>query len=273
VVEGYFVMLKHSIRHIALAVMSAASVFCFVASLSSAQQPTPAQSPATSSTATPQAPATKSPKPSSNLRRVMRRFTYVCEGDAKVLMGTTGGTTRVVFKDHIYIMKQVEATSGTKYYDGSVVWWIEGEEGFLEDDSKPEKKQMLAKDCHLQTPVVPPTSVAATSVATVSGTASYLQRIAMSPDAVLIVQLQDVSQADLSAKVIAEQKITFGQRQVPIPFELTFDPAKIDPKHSYSVSARILTGNDLRFTSDKSYPVLTQGNPSKADLILVQATP
>jgi putative lipoprotein len=244
----------------------------FLAENLSAQQPTSTPSPAPSSTAAPQSPATKSPKPSSNMRRAIRRFTYVCEGDAKVLVGTSGGTTRVVFKDHIYIMKQVEAASGTKYSDGSVVWWTKGDEGgFLEDDSKPEKKQTLAKDCHLQTPVVPPTDVAATSSTAVSGTVSYLQRIAMPPEAVLIVQLQDVSQADASAKVISEQKITFGQRQVPIPFELTFDPAKIDPKHTYSVSARILAGNDVRFISDKSYPVLTQGNPSKVDVILVQA--
>jgi putative lipoprotein len=207
------------------------------------------------------------------MRRAIRRLTYVCEGDTKVLVGTSGGTTRVAFKDHIYIMKQVEAASGTKYSDGSVVWWIKGEEGSLEDDSKPEKKQLLAKDCHLQTPVVPPTNVAATSTATVSGTVSYVQRIAMPPEAVLIVQLQDISQADAASKPIAEQKITFGQRQVPIPFELTFDPAKIDQKHGYSISARILTGNDVRFISDKSHPVLTQGNPSKVDLILVQSAP
>jgi len=266
-------MLKHSIRHMSLAVVSAASTLCFAASLGGAQQPIPGPSPAPSPTAAPQEPASKPPKPSSNMRRAIRRFTYVCEGDSRVLVGTTGGTTRVVFKDHIYIMKQVEAASGTKYSDGSVVWWINGEEGFLEDGSKPEKKQMLAKDCHLQTPVVPPTNVAATSAATVSGTVSYLQRIAMPSDAVLIVQLQDVSQADAPAKVISEQKITFGQRQVPIPFELTFDPAQIDPKHTYSISARILTGNDLRFTTDKSYPVLTQGNPTKLDLVLAQATP
>ena len=151
-------MRKQSIRHMTLAVVSAAFSFCFAASLGVAQQPTPAPSSEPSSTAAPQTPPTKPPKPSSNMRRVMRRFTYVCEGETRVLMGTTGGTTRIVFKDHVYVMKQVEAASGTKYSDGSVVWWIKDEVGFLEDDSKPEKKQMLAKDCHLLTPVVPPSS-------------------------------------------------------------------------------------------------------------------
>lgn len=265
-------MRKCSVRCVSLSLLGTALVFSSVLNAKT-QQPAPA--PAPSSTAIPQAPSTppQKPVPSSNMRRAFRRFTYVCEGGEKVLVGTSGGSTRVIFKNHIYTLKQVEAASGMKYSDGSVIWWSKDEGGFLEDDSKPEKKQMLAKDCHLQTPAIPPANTVVTPTGVVSGTVSYLQRIAMPPDAVLIVQLQDVSVADASATAIAEQKITFGQRQVPIPFELKFDPAKIASNHTYSVSARILVGSDLRFNSDKPYLVLTQGNPPKVDLILVAATP
>src|SRR6516225_3433270 len=60
---------------------------------------------------------------------------------------------------------------------------------------------------------VPPAS----SLPTISGNVAYRERIALPENAVLIVQLQDVSFADAPAKVIAEQKITFAGRQVPLP--------------------------------------------------------
>ena len=44
---------------------------------------------------------------------------------------------------------------------------------------------------------------------TVSGSAAYLQRIAMPPDAVLTVRVEDVSRADAPATVLAELKDTY----------------------------------------------------------------
>ncbi len=61
--------------------------------------------------------------------------------------------------------------------------------------------------------------------AAVSGTVFYLQRIALPPDASVAVKLVDISKQDVPAVTIAEQKIT-PRGQVPIPFELQYDPAK-----------------------------------------------
>jgi putative lipoprotein len=82
--------------------------------------------------------------------------------------------------------------------------------------------------------------------------------------------LLDVSLADAPSQVIAEQSYTLGQRQMPVPFSLSYDSSKIDEKHSYSISARITLDGALRFISDKSYPVITRGNPSTVDVILKQ---
>ncbi|SFB84742.1 putative lipoprotein [Polaromonas sp. OV174] len=100
----------------------------------------------------------------------------------------------------------------------------------------------------------------------VSGTVSYLQRMALGPDAEIIVQLLDVSRADARAMVLAEQR--FSQRQVPVAFDLQVEAGKIDPRMRYSVSARILQGGKLIFISDTAYPVLTQGNPNHVDMVL-----
>ncbi|UUZ78225.1 YbaY family lipoprotein [Polaromonas sp. P1(28)-13] len=112
-------------------------------------------------------------------------------------------------------------------------------------------------------PAVP----AASSGVRVSGSISYLQRIALPPDSDVIVQLRDVSRVDAKADILAEQRFT-TRSQVPLPFELLVDPAKINPRMRYAVAARIERGGKLMFINDKLYPVLTQGHGSRVDLVL-----
>jgi len=103
----------------------------------------------------------------------------------------------------------------------------------------------------------------------VSGTVNYLQKIALPPDAVVTVQLQDVSLADAPAKVIGEEVIT-GPEQVPIEYSVSYEYREIEDSHTYVVRARIedSTGK-LLFTNDTSIPVLTQGNPTENVEIMV----
>jgi putative lipoprotein len=110
---------------------------------------------------------------------------------------------------------------------------------------------------------------------TVSGSVTYRQRIAMPPDAVLTVRVEDVSRADVPVQVLAETRETFGARQVPIAFSLEVPSAAIDPRFSYAVRATIAVRGKLRFTSTPSYQVLTRGAPNQIDLTLdaVPSTP
>ena len=106
------------------------------------------------------------------------------------------------------------------------------------------------------------------SAARVTGTVTYRQRVAMPPSAVVKVQLIDVSRADAPATVLGEQIITAGGKQVPLSFEIPYDPAKIDPRFSYAVSARIEDGGRLLFISDQRYAVITRGAPNHVDMVL-----
>jgi len=103
----------------------------------------------------------------------------------------------------------------------------------------------------------------------VTGTVSYRERIALPPDAVVLVQLRDVSLMDVAAKLISEQIIK-PEHSVPIPFSLPYSAQDIDERMSYSVFATIRSGDRLLFVSDRSYPVLTRGNSDHVDLILIQ---
>ena len=107
----------------------------------------------------------------------------------------------------------------------------------------------------------------------VSGSAAYLQRIAMPPDAVLTVRVEDVSRADTPALVLAEIREPFGTRQVPITFSLHVPREAIDPRFSYAVRATITVDGQLRFTTTRSYAVLTRGAPNHVDLVLDAVQP
>jgi putative lipoprotein len=101
----------------------------------------------------------------------------------------------------------------------------------------------------------------------VTGTVSYRERIALAPGSLVIVSLEDTSKADAIATMLGEARITIERNQVPISFVIDVEPGRIDPRHRYTVRARILDPQGtLRWTSTRAYPVITGGHPSTADL-------
>lgn len=110
-------------------------------------------------------------------------------------------------------------------------------------------------------------AASATSGLRVTGTVSYLQRVALPPDSDVIVQLRDISRLDSPSGVLAEQRFT-PRSQVPLPFELSVDPGRIDPRMRYAVAARIQRNGKLLFINDKLHLVLTQGHGNRVDMVL-----
>jgi uncharacterized lipoprotein YbaY len=110
-----------------------------------------------------------------------------------------------------------------------------------------------------------------TAQTAVTGTVTYRERIALPPDAVVRVQLEDTSRADAPAVVIGEQVIDPMGRQVPIPFSIGYDPAQINPSGRYTLRARIENAaGDLLWTNTQAYPVITGGNPTSDIEVVVQ---
>ena len=105
---------------------------------------------------------------------------------------------------------------------------------------------------------------------TLNGTVAYLQRIALPPNAIIEVSLQDVSKMDAPAEVLDSVKIPSAGRQVPIPFTLHYDPAQIDERYTYTVSARITVDGVLTWISKTQNPVLTRGAPTDNVEIIVE---
>lgn len=107
---------------------------------------------------------------------------------------------------------------------------------------------------------------------TVTGTVTYHQRIALPPDAVVQVQIRDVSLADVPAPVLGERILRTGGRQVPIPFAVDYDEEDIVETHLYSIHVRIEnSAGGLLFISDTVIPVITMGNPTEdVEVVVVQ---
>lgn len=106
----------------------------------------------------------------------------------------------------------------------------------------------------------------------VTGTVAYRERIALPPNAFIDIKLQDVSRQDVPAKTVAESVFAAEGKQVPIPFQISYNPADINMAHTYLVRADINVDGKPMFTSTTAYPVLTQGAPSQVTMMLQQAT-
>ena len=108
------------------------------------------------------------------------------------------------------------------------------------------------------------------ATAQVTGSVTYRERMALPPTAVIKVRLADISRADAPAEWLAEQAIVAAGRQVPIPFALAYDPARIDAAHTYAVQVRIEDDGRLLFISDTRYPVITRDHPRHVDIVVVR---
>ncbi|TIV99482.1 MAG: META domain-containing protein [Mesorhizobium sp.] len=89
---------------------------------------------------------------------------------------------------------------------------------------------------------------------TLTGEVTYRERIALPPNAELSVELADMSLADAPATIIGQRKIV-PAGQVPIKFEISFDPKAVLPGKTYVLQARITVDGRLLFVTDTRHQV------------------
>ncbi|WP_312933742.1 YbaY family lipoprotein [Pseudomonas sp.] len=98
--------------------------------------------------------------------------------------------------------------------------------------------------------------------ASLAGEVFYLQRIPLPPAATLSVELQDVSLMDAPAVTLARQAGPVNGN-VPLPFQLSYDPRQIKPGHRYAVSARIELDGQLLFINTTQQAVNLDGHDAQ----------
>ena len=103
--------------------------------------------------------------------------------------------------------------------------------------------------------------------AVVKGIATYPEHMDLPAGAVLEAVLEDVSTTDGEAEVLGTARVEeLGDR--PIPFQIRYDPSRIEQSHRYLVRARILANGNPLLLTDPPSPVLTQGAGSEVEVVL-----
>lgn len=105
----------------------------------------------------------------------------------------------------------------------------------------------------------------------VSGTVTYRERMALPADAVVEVWITDVTPGVVTnMALLGEATVQSAGRQVPIPFEIRFEPSRVAPDHLYAVKAAIKGGGQTLFESEAGTHVITRGNPTRVELRLTR---
>jgi uncharacterized lipoprotein YbaY/heat shock protein HslJ len=113
---------------------------------------------------------------------------------------------------------------------------------------------------------IPPAQTAAPEV-TVDVTASYRERMALPPGAVLEVSAADVARADAPARPVSSVRVPAGAGGV-MQAQLKLPAAALRPPARVSVRARVLAGDTLMFTSDTAVFVAPEPAQQKIELLL-----
>jgi putative lipoprotein len=101
----------------------------------------------------------------------------------------------------------------------------------------------------------------------VSGSADLAAFYEIPADAAFVAILKDESQADVASEELGRARLE-PAGQPPFRFEIDYDKALIDPRHTYTVSARLISDGRILLTSETTYPVITQGAGDKVTIVL-----
>jgi putative lipoprotein len=105
----------------------------------------------------------------------------------------------------------------------------------------------------------------------ITGSVTYRERMALPPDAAIAVKLQEVAPGG-DVKTIAETLFAPAGKQVPVAFQLTYNPADIHAGHTYQVTANISAKGRPMFATVAPYTI-TPGTHAQVTLVLQPAAP
>lgn len=107
--------------------------------------------------------------------------------------------------------------------------------------------------------------------ASVAGTVTYHNRMALPPQAQVTVTLADISIADAPAKILSQIIFPVGHKQVPFSFTLPYTQEQLSAAQRIAVISRIELNGQLLFISDTVNEVLTNDNGNTTEVVLKPA--
>lgn len=101
---------------------------------------------------------------------------------------------------------------------------------------------------------------------TVSGSITYLERIALGPEAVAHVRIVDLDLVDKPGFLVAQKSI-HSPHAIPIEFELPYWMQRIESGHTYALQARIEEDGKVRFATAEDVKFDAK-QPTKQEIVL-----
>lgn len=195
------------------------------------------------------------------------RIAYSCDNGSRIEISfptaSDGQPLAILhFADEAISLRQVPAPTGALYRNETIRLHTKDDVATFEDGKGNLRRCQRGSAAPQST--APSTPAANSSFIDIIGQVSYLSRIALPPDAVLIVRIQDTARA----LTLAEQRIALSGQQVPIAFQTTIDRDLIGKKARIVVTARIERRGKPLFVSNRITPALEPGQSRPLDILL-----
>ncbi len=104
----------------------------------------------------------------------------------------------------------------------------------------------------------------------ITGTLTYGEALDLPPNAIVTVQLIDLTRQATGVSVRGERSAQTNGQQKPIPFEIMYNPATIRTADNFIVRATITVDGKVWFTTTRNYLVLTHGRAKTANVTLTK---
>lgn len=124
---------------------------------------------------------------------------------------------------------------------------------------------LTACDSPPRHPELPPSTRPQPTGPFIRGELTYRARMALAPDSVAVVELRE---AEGNGPVAAEWRRSLAGLQVPIRFEMAFDPHKLQPDGRYALRAAIFSGGQPAWASE-AVPVRVGAGSVEAGAVLL----
>lgn len=203
------------------------------------------------------------------------RIAYACDNGSRLDISFSADAdgrpqATLHFADEALTLPQVPSTSGTLYRSGNIRLHTKDDNAVIEDG-----KDNLRRCARGTLPPAPRQTVAqpaASSFIDITGSVTYLTRIALPPGAILTIRIQDTARPGVPARTLVEQRYELNGAQVPIPFSATVDKALLGKKARLAIAARIEDKGRLLFVNNLTYPTLHEGQALPVEIVLKSAS-
>ncbi len=199
------------------------------------------------------------------------RLPYTCDNGSRIEISfSTPAEGRpqatLHFADSQLVLPQVPSASGVSYKQDGIGLHTKGEQAIFEDGKGNMRRCQSGQHAPAGT-----NAATTSSFIDIQGSVTYLVRMALPPDAVLTLRVQDRSPNGKSVLTLSEQSIELNGLQVPIPFQITIDRDLLGKQSRPFITARIERKGKLLFIEDKLYPALPEGQPQAGEIRLKPA--